>query len=86
LFLDTDQYIWDEAWTLQKCGSKVGEIWKLYKILKYIPFFLKNKKYTLAVIVNGDKGFFAKKNILMARGFFFKKNTLVLPMAAGVFF
>jgi hypothetical protein len=40
----------------------------------------------LAVIVNGDKGFFAKKNILMARGFFFKKNTLVLPMAAGVFF
>jgi hypothetical protein len=28
----------------------------------------------LAVIVNGDKGFFAKKNILMARGFFFQKK------------
>jgi hypothetical protein len=40
-------------------GGRNLETIQNFKI--YPIFFLKNKKYTLAVIVNGDKGFFAKK-------------------------
>jgi hypothetical protein len=61
LFLDTDQYIWDVAWTLQKCGSKVGEIWKLYKILKYIPFFFKKIKNILWLSLSMETRDFLQK-------------------------
>jgi hypothetical protein len=54
---------------------------------KIYPIFFKKIKNILWLSLSMEtRDFLQKKNILMARGFFFKKNTLVLPMAAGVFF